>query len=227
MHVERPLSCTCPPLSHVRSPIGTKRHSSAVKTRPRPTGLGECPSSHQTEQTSRRLSTLASQIARPIVREAPPPRPWHWRTWTLTSIPCNRGTIRPTAKNQDPEEKEMHGHLQAEGSPGDIRNGVSNYWPHVSGRLRMYAPNYRSAQALQTLIESSIQDGTWKQFKQELAGGKRTIWTVRSFYERFFEEYCKPRLRSLRRYTLSFNSFNAMLREIPLAEVGVLAGWTA
>ncbi len=52
----------------------------------------------------------------------------------------------------------------------------------------MYAPNYRSAQALQTRIESSILDGTWKQLKQELAGGKRTIWTVHSFYQRFLEE---------------------------------------
>ena len=31
MHIEEPLSCTCPPLSHVRFPIGTKHHFSAVK----------------------------------------------------------------------------------------------------------------------------------------------------------------------------------------------------
>ena len=31
-------------------------------------------------------------------------------------------------------------------------------------------------------MESSILDGTWKQLKQELAGGKRTIWTVHNFY---------------------------------------------
>ena len=31
VHAERPLSCTCPPLSHARSPIGTKHHFSAVK----------------------------------------------------------------------------------------------------------------------------------------------------------------------------------------------------
>ena len=60
----------------------------------------------------------------------------------------------------------------------------------------MYAPNYRIAQALQTRIESSILDGAWKQLKQELAGGKHTIWTARSFYERFFEEYFQPRMRS-------------------------------
>ena len=85
---------------------------------------------------------------------------------------------------------------------GKRRYVVSKYWPNGSGRLRKYAPNYRNAQALQTRVEPSILDGTWKQLKQELAGGNRTIWTVRSFYERFFEEYCKPRIRCLRRYAL-------------------------
>ncbi len=101
---------------------------------------------------------------------------------------------------------------------GRRRYVVSKYWPHGSGRLRMYAPNYRSAQALQTRIESSILDGTWKQLKQELAGGKRTIWTVHSFYQRFLEEYCKPRMRSWRSYEGSFKSLNAMLGKIPLKE---------
>ncbi len=101
---------------------------------------------------------------------------------------------------------------------GRRRFVVSKYWPHGSGRLRMYAPNYRSAQALQTRIESSILDGTWKQLKRELAGGKRTIWTVRSFYKRFLEEYCKPRMRSWRSYEGSFKSLNAMLGNIPLKE---------
>ena len=80
---------------------------------------------------------------------------------------------------------------------------------------------------LQTRIESSILDGTWKQLKRELAGGNRTVWTVRSFYERFFEEYCKSHLRCLRLYGLSFKSLNAVLANILLAEVGVLAGWAA
>ena len=101
---------------------------------------------------------------------------------------------------------------------GRRRYVVSKYWPNGSGRLRMYAPNYRSAQALQTRVESSILDGTWKQLKQELPGGNRTIWTVRSFYERLFEEYCKPRMRSWRRYALSFKSLNAALGNIPLKE---------
>ena len=94
----------------------------------------------------------------------------------------------------------------------------SKYWPHGPGRLRMYAPNYRSAQALQTRVESSILDGTWKQLKQELAGQNRTIWTVHSFYKCFLEEYCKPRMRFWRSYEGSFTSLNAMLGDIPLKE---------
>ena len=120
----------------------------------------------------------------------------------------------------------MHGHLQGEGSPGEetIRRQVLAAWIRSAQNV---CPNYRSAQALQTRVESSILDGTLKQLKRELAGGNRTIWTVRSFYERFLEEYCKPRMRSLRRYALSFKSLNAVLRNIPLAEVGVLVGWAA
>ena len=37
MHIERPHLCTCPPLSHVHSPIGTNRHFSAVKISLQPT----------------------------------------------------------------------------------------------------------------------------------------------------------------------------------------------
>ena len=101
---------------------------------------------------------------------------------------------------------------------GRRRYVVSKYWPNGSGRLRMCAPNYRSAQALQTRVESSILDGTWKQLKRELAGGNRTNWTAQSFYTRFLEEYCKPRMRSWRSYEGSFKSLNAMLGTIPLKE---------
>ena len=137
---------------------------------------------------------------------------------TSTPILWSHGTIRPTAKNPDPERRRCMGIYKVKDRRGRRRYVVSKYWPNGSGRLRMYAPNYRSAQALQTRIESSILDGTWKQLKQELAGGTRTIWTVHSFYERFFEEYCRPRMRSRRRYALSFKSLNAMLGNIPLKE---------
>ena len=123
-----------------------------------------------------------------------------------------------TAKNPDPRRRRCIGIYKVKDLRGRRRFVVSKYRPHGSGRLRMHAPNYRSAQALQTRIESSILDGTWKQFKRELAGGKRTVLTVRSFYERFLEENGKPRMRSWRSYEGSFKSLNAMLGEIPLTE---------
>ena len=110
------------------------------------------------------------------------------------------------------------GIYKAKDRRGRRRYVVSKYWPNGSGRLRMYAPNYRSAQALQTQVEASILDGTWEQLKQELAGGNSTVWTVRSFYERFLNEYCKPRMHSWRRYELSFESLNAALGNIPLKQ---------
>ncbi len=134
------------------------------------------------------------------------------------SILWSRSTIRPTAKNPDPERRRCMGIYKVKDRRGRRRYVVSKYWPNESGRLRMYAPNYRSAQALQTRIESSILDGTWKQLKQELAVGNRTIWTVHSFYKRFLEEYCKPRMRSWRSYEGSFKSLNAMLGNITLKE---------
>ena len=110
------------------------------------------------------------------------------------------------------------GIYKAKDRRGRRRYVVSKYWPNGSGRLRMYAPNYRSAKALQTRVEASILDGTWEQLKRELASGRSDFWTVRSFYERFLEEYCKPRLRSWRRYERSFESLNAALGNIALKE---------
>ena len=88
----------------------------------------------------------------------------------------------------------------------------------------MHAPKYRNAQALQTRIESSILDGIWKHLKQELTDGNRTIWTVRGFYRRFLDEYCKPRMRSWRSYEGSFKSLNAMLGNISLKEFHPMTG---
>ena len=42
---------------------------------------------------------------------------------------------------------------------GRRRYVVSKYWPNGSGRLRMYAPNYRSAQFLQTPGVSARRSG--------------------------------------------------------------------
>ena len=43
---------------------------------------------------------------------------------------------------------------------GRRRYVFSKYWPNGPGRLRMYAPNSRSAQGLQTL-ESRLETRPW------------------------------------------------------------------
>ena len=94
---------------------------------------------------------------------------------------------------------------------------VSKYWPQGSGRLRIYAPNHTAAKRLLTRIETAILDGTWRQLKDELAG-KVEDFTVSQFYERFLTEYCKVRMRSWKRYQLSFVTLNKRLGDISLKE---------
>ncbi len=100
---------------------------------------------------------------------------------------------------------------------GKLRYVVSKYWPNGSGRLRKYAPNYTAAKALLTRVEQSILDGTWRELKQELSGNIHAL-TVREFSRKFIEEYCKPRMRSWKRYVLSFKSLNQHLGKVRLAE---------
>ena len=69
----------------------------------------------------------------------------------------SRGTIRPTAKNPDPERRRCMGIYKVKDRRGRTRYVVSKYWPNGSGRLRKCAPNYRSAQVLQTRVET----GAW------------------------------------------------------------------
>ena len=111
------------------------------------------------------------------------------------------------------------GIYKAKDRQGQTRYVVSRRWPQ-GGRLRKYAPNLASAKALLMRIENSILEGTWRKLKQELAGAGQgvKVWTVESFYERFLEEYCKPRMRSWNRYALSFRSLNAVLGHIPLKD---------
>ena len=95
----------------------------------------------------------------------------------------------PHGEEPGSRKEEMQGLYKVKDRRGRKRYIVSKHWPNGSGRLRIYAPNSRSNQAFQTRIESSVLDSTWKRLKQELSGGNRTVWTVRSFHERLFEEY--------------------------------------
>lgn len=96
---------------------------------------------------------------------------------------------------------------------------VSKYWPESSGRVRRYAPTHKAAKRLLNRIETSICEGTWRELKEELEG-KSEKTTVREFYERFVEEYCKTHLkpRSRKRYELSFKTLNKELGDFRLED---------
>jgi len=100
-----------------------------------------------------------------------------------------------------------------------VRYVVSKYWPERSGRVRRYAPTHEAAKRLLNRIETSICDGTWRELKEELEGTRENL-TIREFYERFMEEYCKVHLKpkSWKRYKLSFKTLNKSLGRIPLED---------
>ena len=86
--------------------------------------------------------------------------PLHWRTLTPTLILWRRGTIRTTAKNLDPERRRCMGIHKVKDRRERRRYVFSKYWPNGPSRLRMYAPHFRPAQALQTL-ELRLETRPW------------------------------------------------------------------
>ena len=108
----------------------------------------------------------------------------------------------------------MHGHLQGEGSPGeDTSSAGTGRTDPVGSECTL--PTTEAHRRFR--LESS--PASWTAPGNNSSGsspeGNRTVWTVRNFYERFLEEYRKPRPRCLRRYALSFKSLNAVLGNIP------------
>lgn len=94
---------------------------------------------------------------------------------------------------------------------------VSRRWPDGS-RFRRRCPNRTTAKNLLWRVNESIAMGTWRELRKELRRGIEPEYTVRTFWERFRDEYCKPRMASWRRYELSFRTLNERLGDIPLRE---------
>lgn len=76
------------------------------------------------------------------------------------------------------------------------------------------------AKAMLDKINGAIATNDWRELKAELDRGapERTEYTVETFWERFRDQYCKPRMRSWERYALSFKAINAELGSIRLAD---------
>jgi integrase len=100
---------------------------------------------------------------------------------------------------------------------GRKRIAVRKRWPDGS-EFHRYVDNKTVGKKLLTKINEAIDTGTWKQLRKDLAHGVDKEITVAKFWERFRDEYCKPRMASWKRYELSFASLNAFFGSVELRE---------
>jgi integrase len=98
---------------------------------------------------------------------------------------------------------------------GVARVVLSKYWPDGS-RFRRYYQNKTLARKVLARIDEAIAMGTWRELKRELTEGTAQPLTVATFYEQFRDQWCKVRMRSWKRYDLSFQSINRIVGHIPL-----------
>lgn len=68
------------------------------------------------------------------------------------------------------------------------------------------------------MLNGAIATGSLDDVLPGLVGASQEDYTITSFWERFRDEYCKPRLASWKRYRLSFDSINAYLGNVPLRD---------
>jgi len=67
-------------------------------------------------------------------------------------------------------------------------------------------------------IEEAITMGTWRELREELRHGVEKNVTVQQFWERFRDEYCKPRMSSWKRYEQSFKFINKKIGDISIRD---------
>jgi integrase/recombinase XerD len=104
---------------------------------------------------------------------------------------------------------------------GKWRYGVSRRLPHNKlgiRRFRRWYQNRTIAQNVLDRLSGAIAIGMLDSVLPGLVGAAEATTTVEKFWERFRDEYCKPRLSSWKRYELSFRSINAAVGRIALGE---------
>jgi integrase len=83
-------------------------------------------------------------------------------------------------------------------------------------RFRRWYENKRLAGKVLDILNGAIATGHIDGVLPGLVHTEEQAYTVASFWIRFRDEYCKPRMTSWKRYQLSFESLNAHLGIIPL-----------
>jgi integrase/recombinase XerD len=85
-------------------------------------------------------------------------------------------------------------------------------------RFRRWYENRMIAKHVLDRLNGAIATGTIDDVLPKLVGITDRQYTVKTFWDRFRDEYCKPRLVSWKRYRLSFDSINAKIGSVPLRE---------
>jgi len=109
------------------------------------------------------------------------------------------------------------GIIESRDAGGKRRFAVRKRWPDGSEIYR-YVANRTLGKQLLSRIEEAITMGTWRELREELRHGVEKDVTVRQFWERFRDEYCKPRMTSWKRYEQSFKLINERVGDVPLRE---------
>lgn len=96
-----------------------------------------------------------------------------------------------------------------------LRIQLSKRWPDGS-RFRRFFPNITLAKNTLARMEAAIAEGTWREIKEELSHSPQKPTSVAEFSQIFLEQHCQVRMRSWKRYGLSFKTLNRELGKIPL-----------
>ncbi len=101
---------------------------------------------------------------------------------------------------------------------GNTRWEVRKRWPDGKEFRRYYA-NVNKARQKLAQVENSVFQGSWREVRDELNGVEpEAPYTISEFSDEFLEKYAKPRLRSWKRYELSFKCLNEHLGSILLRD---------
>jgi integrase len=107
------------------------------------------------------------------------------------------------------------------GRDGKPQYGVSRRLPRNSLGMRRFRRWYEKqaiAKHVLDRLNGAIATGNINGVLPGLVGAEQCAYTVATFWERFRDEYCIPRLTSWKRYQQSFGFMLAELGQIPLRE---------
>jgi len=103
---------------------------------------------------------------------------------------------------------------------GRSRIEVRKKWP--DGRtFRRFYPNKARGERVLRRVEQSIEDGSWKEYRQELEHGTSSEMSIAEYADRYLEVYCEVHNRpsSVTKKRSTFKQINKVLGKIKLRDL--------